>query len=98
MDLRGSGQNYIMKGLVICTAHPIFFCDQIEKNEMCVVCSTCGGKERCIKGFGLENTWKEQLEDPEIDGRILGRIFRRWDVVIRTGSSWLVIGTGGGHL
>jgi hypothetical protein len=25
-------------------------------------------------------------------------IFRKWDVGVRTGSSWLRIGTGGGHL
>jgi hypothetical protein len=33
------------------------------------------------------------------DGRIILRwIFRKWDVGIWTGSSWLKIGTGGGHL
>jgi len=37
--------------------------------------------------------------DPGIDGRIiLRRIFRKWDVAVWTGSSWLRIGTGGGHL
>jgi len=29
---------------------------------------------------------------------ILRWIFRKWDVGVRTGSSWLRIGTGGGHL
>ena len=29
---------------------------------------------------------------------ILRRIFRKWDVRIWTGSSWLRVGTGGGHL
>jgi hypothetical protein len=29
---------------------------------------------------------------------ILKRIFRKWDLGIWTGSSWLRIGTGGGHL
>jgi len=39
------------------------------------------------------------LGDPEVDGRIiLRRIFRKWDVGVWTGSSWLRIGTGGGHL
>jgi len=34
-----------------------------------------------------------------VDGRIIfGSIFRNWDVGIWTGSSWLRIGTGGGHL
>jgi hypothetical protein len=47
--------------------------DQIEKNEMCGTCSTYGGQERGIQGFGGE--------DHSIDGWIiLTWIFRRWDV------------------
>ena len=40
------------------------------------------------------------MEDPGVDGRIIiiRWMFRKWDVVIWTGSSWLRIGTGGGHL
>ena len=42
---------------------------------------------------------KNQLEDPGVDGKITLRwIFRKWDVGVWTGSSWLRIGTGGGHL
>jgi len=38
------------------------------------------------------------LEDPGVDGRIiLGWMFK-WDVGVWTGSIWLRIGTGGGHL
>jgi hypothetical protein len=34
-----------------------------------------------------------------VDERIiLRRIFRKWDVRVWTGSSWLRIGTGVGHL
>jgi hypothetical protein len=41
---------------------------------------------------------RDHLENPDIGGKImLKRIFRRCDGV-RTGSSWLRIGTGGGRL
>jgi hypothetical protein len=37
---------------------------------------------------------KNRLGDPGVDGRItLRRIFRKWDVGVWTGSSWLRIGT-----
>jgi len=42
---------------------------------------------------------RDRLEDPGVDGRIILRwIFREWDVGLWTGSSWLRIGIGGGHL
>jgi len=42
---------------------------------------------------------RRRLEDPGVDGRIILRwIFRKWGVREWTGSSWLRIGTGGGHL
>ena len=42
---------------------------------------------------------KNHLEDPGLDGRIILRwIFRKRNVGEWTGSSWLRIGTGGGHL
>jgi hypothetical protein len=38
---------------------------------------------------------RDNVEDPDIDGRIILRlIFRKWDVGVWTGSSWLRIGTG----
>ena len=42
---------------------------------------------------------RDHLGDPGVDGRIILRwIFRMWDVGVWTGSSWLRIVTGGGHL
>jgi hypothetical protein len=42
---------------------------------------------------------RDLLEDPSVYGRIMLRwIFRKWDVGIWTGLSWLRIGRGGGHL
>jgi len=39
------------------------------------------------------------LGDPGVDGKIILRwIFRKCDVWVWTGFSWLRIGTGGGHL
>jgi len=52
------------------------------------------------KGFWWGNLKeRDHLGDPCLDRRIILRwIFRKWDVGIRTGSSWLKIGTIGGHL
>ena len=42
---------------------------------------------------------RDLLEDPSLDGRIMLRwIFRKWDVGIWTGLSWLRIRTGGRHV
>jgi hypothetical protein len=39
------------------------------------------------------------LGEPGVDGKIILRwIFRKWDMWVWIGSSWLRIGTGGGHL
>jgi len=62
--------------------------------------STYGGVERKIQGFGGRHLReRNHLVDPGVDGRIILRwIFRKWDLGIWTGSSWLRIGTGGGPL
>ena len=51
-------------------------------------------------GFWRENLReRDHLGDPGVDGRIILRWkFRKWDVGVWTGLSWLRIGTGGGHL
>jgi len=42
---------------------------------------------------------RDHLEDPGVDARIILKwIFRKWDVGVWTGSIWLRIGIGGGHL
>jgi len=42
---------------------------------------------------------KSHLGDPGVEGRIILRwIFRKWYLGVWTGSSWLRIGTVGGHL
>jgi hypothetical protein len=42
---------------------------------------------------------KRPLWDEGVVGRIILRwIFRKWDVGVWAGSSWLKIGTGSGHL
>jgi hypothetical protein len=42
---------------------------------------------------------RDHWGDPGVDGKMISRwIFRKWDVGVRTGSSWLRIGTSGGHL
>jgi len=42
---------------------------------------------------------KRPLERPRRRWRIILRwIFRKWEGVVRTGWSWLRIGTAGGHL
>ena len=54
------------------------------------------GEYRVLVG---KSEGKNHFRDPAVDGRMMIRwIFRKWDVWVWTGSSWLRIGTGGGHL
>jgi len=55
--------------------------------------------------YGVEGLWwgnrrvGDHLGKPDINGRIILRwIYRKWEVGVWNGSSWLRIGTGGGHL
>jgi len=58
------------------------------------------GREEAYTGFWWGNlSVRDYLVDTGVDERITLRwILRKWDVVVWTGSSWLRIGTGGGHL
>ena len=58
------------------------------------------GRGKAYAGFWWGNLRvRDHLGDPGVDGRIkLKWIFRKWDVGVGTGSSWLRIGTYGGHL
>jgi len=63
-------------------------------------CSAYGGRGEVYTGFWWGNLRERKyLGDPGVDGRIILRwIFRQWDVGVWTGSIWLMIGTGCGHL
>jgi len=63
-----------------------------------------GHVARMWKGEACTGYWwgnlaeRDHWGDPGVDGRLLRWIFRKWDVGVWTGSSWLRIGTGGVHL
>jgi hypothetical protein len=73
--------------------------DKIEKNETAGAGSAYEGEE-AFTGFWWGNlSVRDHLGDPGLVGRIILRwIFRKWDMGVLTGPSWLRIGTGVGHL
>jgi hypothetical protein len=62
------------------------------------VCRAVGRREVCT-GFRWGNLReRDHWGDPRVDGRIILRqIFRKWDVRVWTGLSWLRIETVGRH-
>jgi hypothetical protein len=82
---------------MICTRYPNCSGGKIEKNQMGVACGAYGG--------GVHRVLVGKLEGKMPLGRPRRRwednikmIFRNLEGVVRTGLSWLRIGTGGGHL
>ena len=58
-----------------------------------------GEKRGVYRGLVGKPEGKRPLGNPSADGRIILRwILRKWNLGVWTGSSWLRIGTGGGHL
>jgi len=61
---------------------------------------SCGayGEERRLHRFLVENRReRDHWGDTDADGTtILRWIFRKWKGIVRTGWSWLRVGTGGG--
>jgi hypothetical protein len=58
------------------------------------------GRGEACTGFWWGNLReRDHWGDPGLDERIiLRRIFRKWEVVVGIGWSWLRIGAGGGYL
>jgi len=62
-------------------------------------CSAYGERRGVYRVWWGNMKERNHWENPGVDGRIILRwIFRKWNVGIWTGSSWLRIWTGGGHL
>jgi hypothetical protein len=61
-------------------------------------CSAFGERSGVYKVLVGKRGGKRPLDLGVDRGIILRWIFRKWDVRVWTGSSWLRIGTGGGHL
>jgi hypothetical protein len=95
-----SGENYIMRNLMICTPHPILISVIKSRRMRWVVYVARMGRIAVYTGLWLGNLReRDHLEDPGIDERIILRWnFRKWDVGVWTGLSQLRLETGDGYL
>jgi hypothetical protein len=84
---------------MICNPYPYRAGDKIENIEMGGACSTYGTGEVCL-GFWWGNLReRDRWGDLGVDRSImLGWIFKKCDVSVRTGLGWLRIRIGGGRL
>jgi hypothetical protein len=80
-EVQGSGENYIMRSLMICNAHQMLL-GVIKLRKM----RWAGHVTRMGERRGVYRE-RENLADPGIDGRIILRcIIRKWDMGVWTGS------------
>jgi len=71
----------------------------MEKNEIGGHVARMGERRGVYRVLVGKPEERDHLGDPGVEGRIiLRRLFRKLDGGVWTGSSWLRIGTGGGHL
>jgi hypothetical protein len=63
-------------------------------------CRACEERGEVYTGFWWGNMReRDRLGEPGLDERIILRlIFRKWDLGVWTGLSWIRIGRGGGQL
>jgi hypothetical protein len=71
----------------------------VNKSKLGFGIAHMGRREACTEFWWGNLRERDHWEDPGVDGRIILRwIFRKWDVGVWTGLSWLIIETVGGHL
>ena len=75
-----SGENYIMRNLVISTPHPGQCGYKIEKNEIVESCSAYG-KWRSLDGILV---WKPERKVHWVESGVDGRMMLRWIYVFYT--------------
>jgi hypothetical protein len=94
-EITGSGENYIMRSLMISTAHRMLLGDKMRRMRWTGQVARMGRGE-ANTGFWWGNLReRDRLEDPEVDGGItLNWTFSKWNVGAWTGLICLRIGTG----